>query len=399
MWIPDYLQQQIKDRADIVEVVGHFVALKRTSSRYRALCPFHAERTPSFYVTPSKGIYKCFGCENGGDAIHFLMEHERMTYPEALVWLAVFYKIPLDTGGDVEPKRNLSRRRFDPQPAKPEILPSFVDDGIFRKSLAAFDRNNLITWLCQRINRELVLEAVKAYHIGTTQNGHTIFWQVNIEGKAGTGHVIAYPLNDHHRIRDIHPTWVHTLLKQTDESKFNWVKYWFGEHLLPLFPTHTVAIVESEKTALVASIYFRHMDIIWLASCGKDGLNNRDKWKILRGRKAVLYPDLSLPDDKGQTPFQQWNKIAAEMAFCGFDVSVNSFLESHADEFERSQKWDLADFLLRRDLQEFQSHFGTQSNISSQHEVLSVPIVRELIKRFDLKLDQIEPIANNNKIQ
>src|SRR5690349_15425192 len=99
MWIPNHLQEQIKERAEITEVVGHFVTLKRAVGRYKALCPFHAERSPSFYVSPSKGIFKCFGCGKGGDAIHFLMEHERMTYSEALEWVAGFYKIPLENGG------------------------------------------------------------------------------------------------------------------------------------------------------------------------------------------------------------------------------------------------------------------------------------------------------------
>jgi hypothetical protein len=176
---------------------------------------------------------------------------------------------------------------------------------------------------------------------------------VNIENKAGSGHVIAYPADDHHRIKSIHPTWAHSLLGLTDEKKYNWVKYWFGEHLLAQYPARKVAIVESEKTALVASIYFAHLNFVWLASCGKDGLKDLEKWKVLKGRTVTLYPDLSPPDDKGQTPFQSWTTIAAEMQTCGYNVSVNDFLETRADEFERAQKWDLADFLLRRSLSDF----------------------------------------------
>lgn len=148
--------------------------------------------------------------------------------------------------------------------------------------------------------------------------------------------------------------------------KYNWVKYWFGEHLLARYPTHKVAIVESEKTALVASIYLAHLDFVWLASCGKEGLNNRDKWKVLQGRAVMLYPDLAPPDERGQTPFQQWTTIAAEMQTCGYDVSVNNFLETRADEFERSQKWDLADFLLCRELSEFQPNNAIANNNKKQ---------------------------------
>lgn len=348
--IPDYIQQDIKDRADVVEVVGSFLTLRRAGSRFRTLCPFHDERTPSFYVTPSKGIFKCFGCGKGGDAICFLMEYERLSYPEALEWLANFYGIPFGVSNAVRPPR-----RFEPPPPKPTLPPSFIDPAIFQKSLSGYACNNLVQWLCNKLGSAVVWEAVKAYHVGTAKNGGTIFWQVNVAGKVASGHVIAYPTNDHHRIKSINPTWVHSLLGFTDEKKYNWVKYWFGEHLLAHYPMQKVAIVESEKTALIASIYLAELGFVWLASCGKDGLTNRDKWEVLKGREVVLYPDLSPPDAKGQTPFQYWTSIAAEMQTCGFDVSVNNYLDTAADEFERAQKWDLADFLLRRELSEFRA--------------------------------------------
>ena len=352
--IPDHIQKVIKDRAEIAEVVGHFLSLRKTGSRLKTLCPFHDEKTPSFHVTPSKGIFKCFGCGKGGDGIHFLMEHERMSYPDALTWLANFYHIPVDGGNGLS--LNQASRRAEPLPKLPKLPPSFMDDLTFQRSLSGYDSNNLVQWLCQRLGRGVVMEAVQAYHIGTAKNGGTIFWQVNIEGRASTGHVILYPPDDHRRIKAVAPTWVHYILRMTDPEKYHWTKYWFGEHLLAKYPTRPIAIVESEKTALVASIYLAHLGFVWLSSCGNDGLNNRDKWKVLKGREVVLYPDLSPPENKGQTPFQYWTAIASEMETCGLDVSVNDFLESQADEFERSQKWDLADFLLRRDLTEFQSH-------------------------------------------
>ncbi len=84
---------EILNVAHIEEVVGDFVNLKKRGSNYIALCPFHNEKTPSFNVSPAKGIYKCFGCGKGGDAIRFLMEHEQLSYPEALRWLASKYNI------------------------------------------------------------------------------------------------------------------------------------------------------------------------------------------------------------------------------------------------------------------------------------------------------------------
>ena len=87
--------QKIMDTANIVEVVSEFVTLRRAGVNYRGLCPFHDEKTPSFYVSPSRGICKCFSCGKGGNAVHFLMEHEQLSYPEALRWLAKKYNIEI----------------------------------------------------------------------------------------------------------------------------------------------------------------------------------------------------------------------------------------------------------------------------------------------------------------
>ena len=86
--------EKILDAANIVDVVSQFVTLKRRGVNFVGLCPFHNEKTPSFYVSPSKGICKCFSCGKGGNAIHFLMEHEQMSFQDAAEWLANKYGIP-----------------------------------------------------------------------------------------------------------------------------------------------------------------------------------------------------------------------------------------------------------------------------------------------------------------
>ena len=91
--IPQETVNRILDAAQIVDVVGDFVTLKKNGGNYNACCPFHNEKTPSFSVSPSKGIYKCFGCGKAGTAVGFVMEHESMTYTEALKYLAKKYNI------------------------------------------------------------------------------------------------------------------------------------------------------------------------------------------------------------------------------------------------------------------------------------------------------------------
>ena len=88
--------ERILDAANIVDVVSEFVTLRRRGVNFVGLCPFHNEKTPSFYVSPSKGICKCFSCGKGGNAIHFLMEHEQMSFSDAAQWLADKYGIPLE---------------------------------------------------------------------------------------------------------------------------------------------------------------------------------------------------------------------------------------------------------------------------------------------------------------
>ncbi len=97
--------------ADIVEVLGDFITLKKKGTNYTACCPFHNEKTPSFMVSPAKGLYKCFGCGKGGGAVSFVMEHEKLSYPEALKWIAKKYGIPVEEKQltEAEKERNNDR--------------------------------------------------------------------------------------------------------------------------------------------------------------------------------------------------------------------------------------------------------------------------------------------------
>ena len=103
--------QKIFDAADIYEVVSDFVSLKKRGVNYLGLCPFHNEKTGSFTVSPAKGIYKCFGCGKGGNAVNFIMEHEQMSYVEALKYLAEKYHIPVEEKELTEEQRKEKTER------------------------------------------------------------------------------------------------------------------------------------------------------------------------------------------------------------------------------------------------------------------------------------------------
>ena len=94
--IPQQTVDQILDTAQIADVVSDYVTLKRRGANYVACCPFHNEKTPSFYVSPSKGIFKCFGCGKSGTAVGFVMEQEHCSYTDALRYLARKYHIHIE---------------------------------------------------------------------------------------------------------------------------------------------------------------------------------------------------------------------------------------------------------------------------------------------------------------
>jgi len=104
--------QQITSRIDIIEVIGEFVKLKKRGANYLGNCPFHNEKTPSFTVSPSKEIYKCFGCGKSGSTIGFIMEHEKLGYVEALKWLAAKYNVAVEET-EVSPEYQQQRQLAD----------------------------------------------------------------------------------------------------------------------------------------------------------------------------------------------------------------------------------------------------------------------------------------------
>ncbi len=103
--------QKVLETADIVDVIGEFVNLKRAGSNYKALCPFHKEKTPSFVVSPEKQIFKCFGCGESGNVVSFLMKHEHLSFQEAIRYLAKKYNIPIEEEQDDQEAKQKKEER------------------------------------------------------------------------------------------------------------------------------------------------------------------------------------------------------------------------------------------------------------------------------------------------
>ncbi len=160
---------QILDAADVVDVVSDFVTLRRRGSNYTGLCPFHNEKTPSFSVSRAKGIYKCFGCGKAGSAVNFVMEHEHMTYAEALKYLAKKYHIEVH-------ERELSDEEKEQQTERESMLivnefaNSFFEDTLHNTD----DGRNI--GLAYFYERSLSDETIKTFHLGYSPDDRTALY-------------------------------------------------------------------------------------------------------------------------------------------------------------------------------------------------------------------------------
>jgi DNA primase len=172
---------KIMDAARIEEVVGDFVALKKRGTSLIGNCPFHNEKTPSFNVSVTKGIYKCFGCGKGGDAVHFIMDHEKYSYPEALKFLANKYNIPVEE--TVQSPQNI-----EAQNAREALyIVSQFASGFFADQLwnASEGRAVGLSYFKERGFRE---DVIKKFELGYSPDS----WDALINAAKGAGHKEAY---------------------------------------------------------------------------------------------------------------------------------------------------------------------------------------------------------------
>lgn len=134
--------EAVKSKMEVVDVVSSFIKLKKNGANYTGLCPFHNEKTPSFTVSKEKGIYKCFGCGNSGDAIKFLVEKENLDYIGAIKWLANKYNIEVEEDGKdpIKPQPRL-------QKISDELVEGFAKRGISNDTLLRFKITETTEWM------------------------------------------------------------------------------------------------------------------------------------------------------------------------------------------------------------------------------------------------------------
>lgn len=215
----------------------------------------------------------------------------------------------------------------------PEIIPtSYISSEIMSKTENNYEENNFVKFLLKHFDVKQVGKALEVYHIGTSKkwNGACVFWQVDNQNKIRTGKIMLYDKSNGKRIKEPynHVNWSHKVLKIED---FNLKQCLFGLHRIIVELNKPIAIVESEKTAIIMSLV--SPDFVWMATGSKANLKE-EFMKPLRNRKIILHPDYGEYDD--------WNKLVLNLKDKGYKIAISDLLEK----MKLKKGYDLVDYYL-----------------------------------------------------
>lgn len=244
---------------------------------------------------------------------------------------------------------------------------SYIDNELMERTLSNYSINPLFVFLTGIIGKEETERIFRLYKVGTSKkwNGATVYWQIDRYGRVRSGKIMLYNSSDGHRVKEPHSyvSWVHSELHL---DNFNMKQCLFGEHLLSQDPSKPIAIVESEKSALIASHFMP--DFIWLATGGIHGCFKEESIKVLKKRSVMLCPDLGA--------FEVWKaKMPMLSAVCS-KVIISEHIELVATEEQRKNGLDIADFLLM-----------TETPLMAlQRMIKRNPCIGTLIERLQLEL-------------
>ena len=410
--IDEFTIEKIMDAAKIEEVISDCLGtysrdnpngLKKSGVRYKALCPFHDDKSMgSFIVYPKGNCYKCFSCGAKGGVIEFLMEHEKLSYPDALRWLGKKYSIPVD---DVPVDWT-----YTPKPAPPPLPTLHLPRELMLRTQydANADKDNLIRWIYDGIQwdsvqRRRIAQVLMDYHVGHGKKGHTIFWQLDEGGHVRTGKMMKYRTDGH---RDKQSSWnfdwIHSVLERgtpklddhgqimrdehgdviydTDAYRFLYDNEkqearitFFGMHLTQaaMYRHATIKLVESEKTAILMAIaYGNSASDLWMA-CGGLEMLTRERLKPLidQGRRIILYPD--------RDGIDKWRKKVDSIGYDRLSIDTDPVLKWWRP--EDGEKADIADVVVRM--------LNNSKPLTNIDDVArEMPQTKPLIEKLDLEI-------------
>ena len=338
----------IPDRAKIEDVVEDCgVDLRKAGVNLTGLCPFHDDRTDgNFIVRPSSipearhgNTYRCFVCDHKGGPVQFLMEHQRLSFPDAIRWLGKKYNEPVD---DIP-------LNYTPPPPRPKPAPLPVLEiprSYVRRTMEiGGDQTLFIYWLkhlpWDDEQRARLQQTLWQYCVGGWKDGRVVFWQIDHNGIPRAAKLMRY-LPDGHRDKQAHPGWIYNqdgCRQALDPDNHEIIKPLFGSHLLSSHPKAVVNIVESEKTAIIMANYYGDPDTqLWLACGGLKHLQLDSLQPIIdQGRTIWLWPD---KDGR-----EAWQEVADKLGYDNCRLYTNFFdtCWTEAD----GDKADVADIAIR----------------------------------------------------
>lgn len=305
-------------------------------------CFVHADSTPSLGLHLSKNIWKCFSCGAKGNVIGMVMQHERLDFREACLWLIREFHIPVEEIKRQTDLLNEIKEKCMNKENDKYLDASLIDD--FKSS-----SSDLAIALVQSriLTHDQMKNAAKTFRLGCVK-GNVLFCYIDQEGHFREGKIMAYQV-DAHRNKDAKPCTLSSKMKKAGSLVQEWEQTWclFGLHQLAMeeHQDSIVAVVESEKTAVICSQLMPMAGgkrICWMA-CGGMSFLNAEMLRPLIGRKVMVYPDT---DQTGET-FKKWQDICQDAGKkFGQPFTVSDMLEKHASPEQKQRKIDIADFII-----------------------------------------------------
>ena len=235
-------------------------------------------------------------------------------------------------------ERSESRNLHHDRPARPDrASPGIIPQNLIPPPSAT---NHLITYLKTMIPSSAIDRIIADYRLASTPDQAIIFLQIDKENQCRTGKIMQYDPATGHRIKDPNKpgriNWLHSILKRRKQLPPDWqlTQCLFGEHLLPQHQDKTVALVESEKTAIICAALMPQY--LWLATGGKSGLTS-ERLSSLKGRKIIVFPDIDA--------FKDWQQKI--FTFPHLDIRISRLLEDNATPADRTAHIDLADWIIQ----------------------------------------------------
>lgn len=386
--LSDNIIQQAKN-VSILEIVGTFTTLRRHGNGFIGLCPFHDENTPSFNVQVTKG-YKCFGCDAAGaNAIDFLMAIENIPFVDAV------QKV-LGAGGVYVG----DSQYLKPMQRKQAVIKQTVDvipDAVLQANFRAYKSNQLFVFLSNWLGEDVADSIATKYGLASCNylgKGSTLFIQRDDKNNIRQIKAMLFNVATGKRCKEKEhePKIIgrQILAKQLTRryESINLVQCYFGSHLL-MGNTSPVALVESEKTCMIASLFYP--SYVWLATGGKNGCRwyDKDIVNVLKGRDVYLFPDADAVED--------WRSriIEIKQATGGKVVLIDIMDGKPAP--KGKEKYDIADFLIdSKRLPQPIAILSTPFESITIDDIVATPCTVDTGKQYDY-ISIVTLITNANK--